>query len=240
MEEALARMVWAEAELVYDPPVPEDAAGNAPKATARALGALVESARREVLVESAYLILGRPQREGVAALTARGVKVRALTNSLATNDLTANHAGYAGTREAMLESGMELHECRPDASSCLDLVADGDRCGGERVFALHAKSVVVDREVLYVGSFNVNLRSVYFNSETALIVRSRALAEAVAGAIETGMLPGNSWRVGLDVGGRMRWDPGDGGEVLDHEPESSWWRRLKVNAIKLLPLEKYY
>jgi len=54
------------------------------------------------------------------------------------------------------------------------------------------------------------------------------------------MLPGNSWRVGLDAGGRMLWDPGDGGETLDHEPESSWWRRLKVNAIKLLPLEKYY
>ena len=72
-------------------------------------------------------------------------------------------------------------------------------------------------------------------------MRSRALAEQVAAAVETNMQPGNSWRVRLDAdGGKLYWDPGDGGEVLDHEPETSWWRRFKVGFLKLLPLEKYY
>jgi putative cardiolipin synthase len=238
--ELLPLLIWAEAELVYDPPMPEDAAGNAPKATARALGAVVQAARREVLVESAYLILGEPQLDNVRALTARGVAVRALTNSLATNDLTANHAGYARTRRRMLESGMELFEFRPDATSCRDLVGDAGRCGAGKAFALHAKSVVIDREVLYVGSFNVNLRSVYFNSETVLIVRSPELAAQVAGAVEVDMRPGNSWRVLLDGDGRLAWDPGEGNAVLRHEPDTSWWRRFKVKVIGLLPLEKYY
>jgi putative cardiolipin synthase len=240
LRESLTRLVWAEAELVHDPPVPEDTTDTTPKATARALGAVIATARREVLIESAYLILGEPQLDGVRSLTARGVTVRALTNSLATNDLTANHAGYARTRRGMLERGLDLYEFRPDAQSCRELVADERRCSGGAVFALHAKSIVIDREVLYVGSFNVNLRSAYFNSETALIVRSPALAARVAEAVGVGMRPGNSWRVALDGDGRMTWDPGGGGEVLRHEPGTSWWRRLKVNLVRLLPLEKYY
>lgn len=239
MREVAARLVWAEAELVYDPAVPEDASGGTPKATARALAAVINAARREVLVESAYLIVGEPQLENVRLLTSRGVVVRALTNSLATNDLTANHAGYARTRRAMLESGLDLYELRPDAQTCRELVGDERRCGAGAVFALHAKSIVVDREVLYVGSFNVNLRSLLFNSETTLIVRSRELAERVAQAVETNMRPGNAWHVVLGDG-EISWDPGGGGEVHGHEPGSSWWRRFKVGIISLLPLEKYY
>lgn len=241
MRASLSQLIWAEAELVYDPPVPADVAdSDAGKTTARVLGELTLAAQRDVLIESAYLILGTAQLQAVRDMRARNVQLRALTNSLASNDVTVNHAGYARTRRAMLESGMDLYELRPDAQSCEQLIADVQRCGKEAVFALHAKSVVFDRRILYVGSFNVNLRSAYLNFETALIVHSPELAQQVAAAIETNLQPGNSWHVGLDAQGTVQWETGAGDETLNHEPATSWWRRFKVGLIKLLPLEKYY
>lgn len=238
----LPQLIWAEAALVYDPPVPQDVSdSDTLKPTARALGELTRAARKEVLIESAYLILALPQLEAMREMIERGVVLRALTNSLASNDVTVNHAGYARTRRAMLEHGLILHEFRPDAESCRQLVGEGDLCREDGGFALHSKSMVIDREVLYVGSFNVNQRSAYLNSETALIVRSAPLAQQIADAIEHNMQPGNSWRVSLDEDGWVRWTSGrEPATHLYQEPASSWWRRFKVGLISTFPLEKYY
>jgi putative cardiolipin synthase len=239
---SLSQLTWAGAELVYDPPVPADVAdSDTGKKTALVLGALTRAVQHDVLIESAYLILGTAELQTVQEKRKRGVQIRALTNSLASNDVTVNHAGYARTRRGMLESGMDLYELRPDAQSCEQLIADAQRCGQDAAFALHSKSVVFDRKTLYVGSFNINLRSAYLNSETALIVHSPELAQQVAASIETNLQPGNSWHVALDAGGQVQWETGVAGEeTLHHEPASSWWRRFKVGMIKLLPLEKYY
>jgi len=91
---------------------------------------------------------------------------RALTNSLASNDVTPNHAAYARRRERMVDSGMELHEWRPDAASCRELVENAAACVPPHVFALHAKTCVLDRHTVYVGSLNLNMRSRYLNAES--------------------------------------------------------------------------
>lgn len=238
----LPQLIWAEAELVFDPPVPQDVSdSDSLKPTAIALGVLTQAARSEVLIESAYLILSLPQLEAMQEMVERGVVLRALTNSLASNDVTVNHAGYARMRRAMLEHGLILHEFRPDAESCRQLVGEGKLCGEKAGFALHAKSMVFDREVLYVGSFNLNQRSAYLNSETALIIRSPLLAQKVADAIEHNMQAENSWRVRLDNDGWLSWTiAGKPPTRMYQEPESSWWRRFKVGLISTFPLEKYY
>jgi putative cardiolipin synthase len=146
---------------------------------AQELRRVVAGARREILVESAYFILGDESLEQVARLRAAGVRLRALTNSLASNDLVTNHSGYARRRSAMLAAGMELFELRPDAAACQRLVTVSRACAHGPAFSLHSKTMVLDRSVVYVGSFNFNLRSTYLNSETALIV-SPELAERVA------------------------------------------------------------
>jgi putative cardiolipin synthase len=98
-----------------------------------------------------------------------------LTNSLASNDLVTNHSGYARRRPDMLDAGIELYELRPDAAACQRLIQLSRACDGNPAFSLHSKSLVLDRRVVYVGSFNLNLRSTYLNSETALIVDSPEL-----------------------------------------------------------------
>jgi len=237
----LGQLVWAPARLVCDtPPQTNDLKRTPiPKAVARALGDLASGAQHEVLIESAYFILDDPALERFAGLKTRGVQLRALTNSLASNDLATNHSGYARRRKAMLQAGLELHEIRPDAASCRTLVANN--CAQGAAFGLHAKSAVFDRRSVYVGSFNVNLRSAFLNTETALIIESPELAERIAKSIEENMRAENSWQVELDDGGSVSWiTVRDGAqEVSTHEPATGFWRRTSAAFFGLFPLELY-
>lgn len=238
VEQALAGAVWAEAEMVFDPPV-EDMQEDTerPMRTAEALHALVEGSTSEILVESAYFILGDEQLENLARTRERNVRVSVLTNSLASNDVTANHAGYARRRPAMLAGGLELRELRPDAAACRVWVETPGFCDHGRM-SLHAKSAVFDRRVLFIGSFNVNLRSIYLNGETLLVIRSEALANRVADDIELGMAAENSWRVRQVDDGWLVWSSGPE-NTWRREPEAGWWQRFKSGLIASFPLEKY-
>jgi putative cardiolipin synthase len=240
----LSRLIWAPARLVIDLPPDGDgkmADSSQPQAVAQALNGLAGSAQREILLESAYLILDAGTLAEARRLTARGVGIRALTNSLASNDLVTNHSGYARNRRAMLESGLELFELRPDARACQRLVAVAGGCANGREFSLHSKSLVVDRRLVYVGSFNINLRSTYLNSETALIIDSPALAERIAGSIEELMAPDSSWQVLARASGGLEWRTGTGsGAVVEkHEPMTGLWRRFQSRFYRMFPLEKY-
>ncbi|MEO7387718.1 MAG: phospholipase D family protein [Gammaproteobacteria bacterium] len=241
--DTLPGLLWAPARLVFDAPPGAEAIDNpdVPQHVALALRDLVATARREVLVESAYFILGDESLVAAARLDAAGVDLRVLTNSLASNDLVTNHSGYARRRPAMLDAGIELYELRPDAAACARLVTVSRACETGPAFALHSKSVVVDRRVVYIGSFNLNLRSVYLNTETALIVESPPLAERVAASTTKLMQPDSSWHVVRQKDGDLEWvTETDGREVREtHEPMTGAWRRFQSGFYQLFPLEKY-
>ena len=237
LETLFANTVSAPAELVFDPP-PEDpdAPAEAPQRTAQTLYDLVDGARSEILIESAYLILTDHQLSAMSDIGRGRLQVAALTNSLATNDLVTNHSGYARWRRAMLEQGIELHELRPDAPACQRWVAASAACEGGEV-SLHSKAVVFDRETLFIGSFNVNLRSIYLNGETVLVIKSPELAGAVADDIRYAMEPRNSWRVELNGQDELVWR--SEGQEVQHEPEVGFWRRAMSRMLSWLPIEKY-
>jgi putative cardiolipin synthase len=136
----------------------------------------------------------------------------------------------------MVESGIELYEWRPDADGCLQWIKNPGHCQQGGV-SLHAKSAVFDRKVLYIGSFNFNLRSVYLNGETILIIYSPELSQRVADDIALAMKPENSWQVTVSDG-RLAWIDREG-DIINHEPGVNWWRRFKSRLISLLPIEKY-
>ena len=232
-----SRMTIAQGELVFDPP-PEnmDAPYETPKRSALALQRLAQTATREILIESAYLILAREQLQALGANERPQLEVAALTNSLASNDLVTNHAGYARWRPYMLEQGIDIYELKPDAEACRQWLSDDAFCATGEV-SLHSKSVVFDRSTLVVGSFNVNLRSIYLNGETVLIIHSADLAERVAEDVRLTMAPGNSWEVALDEDGDLQWRSGEA--VYGSEPTVHWWRRAKSGFLSWLPIEKY-
>lgn len=237
LDKLFSRMTLARGEVIFDPPFQTtEASGDSPKRSAVAVQRLARDAKYEVLIESAYLILTGEELEALERPAGSRVRIAALTNSLASNDLVTNHSGYARWREEMIAAGLDLYELRPDAGACLEWLENEDFCSSGDV-SLHTKSLVFDRRTLVVGSFNVNLRSIYLNGETVLVIHSPELAKRVAGDIDSLMAPANSWRVVLDDSGELRW-LGEGQEYT-HEPTVGWWRRVMSRVLSWLPIEKY-
>jgi cardiolipin synthase C len=164
----------------------------------------------------------------------RGIRMRVLTNSLATNDVLAAHAGYAKYREALLANGVELYELRPDAGVIKKKVLSG-----QSKAALHTKAIVFDRESVFIGSFNLDPRSANLNTEAGLYVESPELAEQVIAYMDEGVRPENSYRVQLDANGDLVWvTEVNGMEVRFYQdPESGFWDRFMSGFIGLLPVE---
>ncbi|MDB1125200.1 phospholipase D family protein [Vibrio algarum] len=237
IQKLMAKMIWVRAIFVSDKPVPVDENdSDQPKATARLLAKLASQSEQEFLLESAYLIFDDRQLKALQKLTDNGVQIKALTNSMASNDLITNHSGYAGRRADMLEHGIELFELKPEAKLCEESTKDISKCAPTTAYGLHAKSSVFDRRIAVIGSFNFNLRSTYFNTESVLIINNQNVAESLAADIDNAMDEDNSWRLDLHEG-EVRWYSGT--ESWETEPETGQWERTKSHLLQLLPIEKY-
>jgi putative cardiolipin synthase len=237
LEDLMGEMIWVKARFVSDRPVPVDADNTSePKATARLLAELAHQSQQEILLESAYLIFDDRQLEQLKMLTRNGIEIKALTNSMASNDLVTNHSGYAGRRHDMLNYGLQLFELKPDTNLCKESTRDLSKCAPTTNYGLHAKSVVFDRQVAGIGSFNFNLRSTYLNTESLLVIENQHVAESLAVDIEQAMNEDNSWRLTLREG-KIRWYSET--KIWESEPETGQWQRIKSYLLQLLPIEKY-
>ncbi|MCX2758842.1 phospholipase D family protein [Vibrio sp. Sgm 22] len=237
LKEALDEMTWVNARFAYDRPVPVDSDNtDQPKETAILLGQLASESKQEILLESAYLVFDDGQLGEWQNLNNEGVEIKALTNSMASNDLVTNHSAYAGRRYDMLEHGIDLFELKPDSKLCEASTQDVSKCAPETAYGLHAKSVVFDRSIASIGSFNFNLRSTYLNTESVLIIENKAIAETLAETIEQAMSEDNSWRLELEDGD-VYWYSGE--QSWDSEPETGKWERMQSGFLQLLPIEKY-
>jgi putative cardiolipin synthase len=234
-------LLWGTARLLVDA-VPEKDG----KAQARAeldetgftLARIAKKSSDEILIQSAYLVLLDGGFEAFSAMTDRGVRVKLATNSMASNNHLTAFVGYAKQRHRLLETGAELYEMRPDAKSERALFTAAQLEAHQTLFGLHAKTSVFDRKITFVGSFNVDPRSVNLNTEMGLLVESEALANAVADSIENDIAAGNSWQVVLKDDGKLEWITVENSVVTtetDEEPMTSAARRTEAKALAIVP-----
>lgn len=240
LEELRSNFIWAPAKALYDEPDKLQTYHEQVMAHLIELGRQKQS---ELLVESAYVIPGPENVERVRLNKEKGIRQRLLTNSLATNDVAAAHAGYSKYRRDLIRNGMELYELRPDASS---EKGNWSLLAGRSKASLHTKAGVIDRKVVMVGSFNLDPRSTALNTEIVILVESAELASQVIDFMDDGVKPENSYRLILeaddDIGvERLVWITEiDGNEVRYYsEPEAGLWRRFTTWLIGLLPIEKH-
>ncbi|BCX49667.1 phospholipase D family protein [Haloferula helveola] len=229
------KMVWAKGEVLHDSF--ESMRGNDPDGKMNIqLHSEIAAAKRSVKIEAAYFILRDSGVETTRQLTERGVKVRTLTNALAGNDVVAAQAGHTKRRPQVLRAGMEVYELRPDAPAMLSQVAPYATSSRS---ALHTKSLVIDSEKTFIGSFNLDPRSADINSEIGLLVHSKAFAKQVEDFLDEGVRPENAYRVTLDDKGKTLWTAEVDGETKTwtHDPETSFGRRFMNGLMTLLPIE---
>lgn len=200
-----------------------------------AFRALMHSAQQEVLISNAYIIPDAAFINDLAALNQRGVKVRVLTNSLASHDVPAVNAHYEDWRKPILQTGTELFELRPDAAIKAYLV---DSAPVRSAFiGLHTKAMVIDRRRSFIGSMNLDPRSEVINSEMGVIIDSPALSATLAAAMMRDMSADNSWALRLTPAQHVQWT-GEGA-TLDQAPARSPWQRFQSWLFKLLPASYY-
>jgi cardiolipin synthase C len=191
-------------------------------------------AQKELLITNAYIIPGQPAIDFIRGLTERGVKVRILTNSLASHDVPAVNSHYKDWRDDFIKAGAELYELRADAA--IQSIVDVPPVSGEFV-GLHTKAFVVDREKVFIGSMNFDPRSFNINTEAGAFVHSPALGEDLARVMERDMHPDNAWQVLLDDEGEVYWVNSD--ERLDEQPARDGMQRVMDTIFKMFPKEQY-
>ena len=228
-----SNLIWAPGQIVWDDPDSIVAQGEEKSVMAEALYKKLNKLQHELTIESAYFVVGKRGIKAVAKLCDRGVKVRILTNSLASNDVIAAHAGHAKFRDDLLATCATIYEIRPDAGVIHKQWEGQSRAG------LHTKALVFDRESVFIGSFNLDPRSASINTEAGLYVESLELAEQVLEYMDPGVKPENSYQVKMDADGDLYWETIiDGATVrYDQEPESTFGQRFQSKLIELLPVE---
>lgn len=194
---------------------------------------LMGATRSELLVISPYFVPGDDMKAAFARARSRGVRVRILTNSLASNDAPIAHVGYARHREELLDMGIELYEMRSEPSGLGSAFGSSGGSGtGESRAMLHSKVMVIDGRLLVIGSMNLDMRSQLQNTEIALLIRSPELSREASAQIETAMRR-NAWRLDRDPAGQLIWRAPEGSGLQDatHDPDSSLGLRMLLRLL---------
>jgi len=239
MKHFLNDFVWTKGEVLWNDP--EQMRLDKDKQSHTMISKLhhrVTKLHKNLLMESPYFIPRENGMKHLIALRKRGIKIRILTNSFASNDVMAAYAGYRSYREELLKHGVELYELRDDAGS--SKIINQTPAKTEVTTGLHAKVIVFDEKDLFIGSFNLDPRSSRINTEGGLYVQSPVLAKKVMENMKEGIDLKNAYRLGLDTKGKITWTTIEKGKeiVYTSEPKLNAWGRLKVKLYQMLPLEK--
>ena len=236
LKELAETMVWAAAEVVVDP---LDRFEGGKESEFLRLGREInEALTHEMVAQTAYLIPTKEGVEALAALTARGITVRILTNSSMSNNHLTVHAHYMKYRKKLLNAGVELYELRADAEM-LEHFKETENPVTDSHAGLHTKAFVFDRRISLIGSYNMDPRSRVWNSEIGLLIKGEEFAGLVLNEMVKDFDPANSYRLSLDERGSLKWT-GDGPEgdiEWKKEPGASVWRRIGARLFSWLPIE---
>lgn len=239
-------LFWGPAKVVCDLPkkVATDSKDRSMHMGPR-MRPVFEATRSELLLISPYFVPGKSGVSTLGEMHAQGVRILIITNSLAATDVPIVHAGYAPYRRDLLRKGIELYEAKPTPGKKVQKDKTGDLGGPSRA-SLHAKAFVFDRRLLFIGSPNLDPRSIDLNTEMGIFVDNSELAEMLAQGFERA-LPEKAYRLQLkeipdeDKGMRevIEWTTKENGREVHFQldPGVSAWRRVGIGLMSLLPIE---
>jgi len=190
------KMVWTNVHFVSDEPGKNtntfSLGGGG--TTTHVLANLLRDARETVTIQSPYLVMSPQATQLFQELLDRGVKIRINTNSLPASDNLAASSGYIRQRQELIDMGVDIYEFKPYPALAKQIMQRYKRLKDKNpVFAIHAKTLVVDSETVFIGTYNLDPRSQNLNTETGVYLYNKELARQVEMSIETDMLSGNSW-----------------------------------------------
>ena len=225
--------IWAPGHLIFDDPNEVKEHGRTITMT-QGFYRRIDRVQSELLIEVPYFVVRERGMAAIETLRARGVHIRVLTNSLASNDVLVAHAGHAHKRKELVAAGVELYELRSDAGA----KKKTSHLSGSARSSLHCKAFVFDRHDVFIGSLNLDPRSGDINTEAGLYIESPERAAQVIAYMDEGVSSQNSYHVLLDADNHLYWVTQTDGkeERYDNDPHSTLWQRTKVRIIQMLPI----
>jgi putative cardiolipin synthase len=232
---------WGDAEVVFDQP---EKLLHDFNETQYHLSPMLrpywEGVEKELIIFSPYFVPGKPGTASLTQLAQHGVRVRILTNSLASNDVGLVHAGYKKYRKKLLRGGVELYELDKKLTRKQRKEKKGE--AGSSKASLHAKSFVFDRRQVFIGSLNLDPRAVMHNTEIGVVLKVPDIAEEMAKWFDAN-IEQLAFRLELkkDENGteQLLWHGWEKGKpmVFTHDPYTSFWRRLGIGFMSIWPIE---
>lgn len=218
----ITALTWDEVKFISDLPGKNSASNMS--GGGRSSSQLTEyllKAKKSVTIQSPYLVMPDGGIQLFKQLSQQGVTIKFSTNSLASTDNLQAFSGYSKQRKDILGAGIQVFEYRPAPKIQQELIDRYERIQKAiPTFAIHAKTMVIDSEYLFIGTFNFDPRSVNLNTEVGVLIHNPKLAAQVEQGIFIDMAQENSWQATKD------------------KPDSNapFGKRVKVFFWKLLPL----
>lgn len=241
INQGTVRYLWGEAEIFYD--LPDKLKHDFDKKQLHLfpkIQVLVDSTSKELIIFTPYFVPRRAGVEYLKQLRKRGVQVKILTNSLASTNHAFVHSGYAKHRKELLRDGVELYEVNTKLSNENGEEQTVDLGKDETV--LHAKAFVFDREKVFIGSLNLDPRSLDHNTEIGVVLSSEITANRIASWFDENI---------AEVAFRLELETNEGGDdkilwygledgkkvTYDKDPHTGFWLRFYVDFLSLLPID---
>ena len=222
------KLVWLEdVAFISDEPGKNDGSqglkGGGISTTA--LVEFVKNAKSSIEIQTPYLITTELSQNLFREAVKRGVKIRILTNSLASTDNLEAFSGYQRDREKLLKTGIRIFEFRPDAAKRLKIMTGElqETLDYKPIFGLHAKTMVIDNKTTVIGTFNIDPRSANLNTECIVVVNSSKISEGVLMEMEEEFSTENSWETTLE------YNPDS--EVKNSKRIKTWTRKIIPKGI---------
>ena len=116
---------------------------------------LMKNAKEKVIIHTPYAVCNDYMYERLREVSG-AVDVEMLINSVENGDNFVASSDYLRHKDELVDTGVQIYEY------------DGGT-------SYHGKSVVIDDELSIIGSYNMDLRSTYVDTELMLAVQSKAL-----------------------------------------------------------------
>ncbi len=261
LSDVMGKMSWGAVTFLMDPPdkitrppepptisLPVEGVARRDTPVFDRLIQAMSQAKREVLVVSPYFLPGDDLLNFLIQLRQRGVNVTVLSNSLESNDVPVIHGHYDYYRDQLLSAGVAIYELRgyPDVPREPQWRHPIFSIRGSRT-ALHSKVVVIDGDVSFVGSMNLDHCSVTGNVEVGALIEQPVFSEQLRQLILTQLNSRYSYQLRQDEQGKTYWflgvdnamDEAGGtaepnGTKIMREP-GNFWRKLQKGVGAWLP-----
>ncbi len=235
---------WGDAKLLYDHIDKNKYQKDPQKIIAQNLAKELETLTHELIIISPYFVPGEILLEQFAHLRKQGVEIVIVTNSLKATDVPMVHAGYQKYRRTLLQQGIKLYETK-------SRMADSNNKNyiqftSSAKNSLHAKAYIFDKKKLFIGSLNLDPRSIHINTEVGILFENETLARQASKNVSSA-LKDYAYKLNLEQStsdiqpqDKIVWieHSGDITSKHAHEPGVGPLKAIFMLLLSLLPIEE--